>query len=139
MEKDLLSFLVPEEWKSYFELTEILNKEREVNLVLREKQALIPEELQGKKVVLNGFCNEVEIIDFPFRGKPMYFKFYRRRWKEKGCTESFSNNYEFHRPGMKTSHKFGDFLKGLNRKELAEFFCAWDNLRHIRQEDFQVV
>jgi hypothetical protein len=139
MEQKILEFLTPEEWQSTFELSEIIQKEKEINLILREKKNLIPKELIGKDVVLNGYCNFVEIIDFPFRGKAMYFKFYRRRWKEKNAKEDFSNNYEFHRPGMKVSDKFASFLKGLNRKELDEFFDTWDNLRHIRKEDFQVV
>lgn len=136
MEQSLLEFLTPEEWKDSFEISELIQKKKEINLILTEKKNLIPTELTGKEVVLNGYCNPVEIVDFPFRGKAMYFKFYRRKWKAKDGKESFSNSYEFHRPGMKTSNKFGDFLKGLNREELAEFFCAWDNLRYIREEDF---
>ncbi len=73
--------------------------------------------------MLNGFLDPVEIIHFPFQGKLTYLKFYRRRWKAKGEKESYHNTYRFHRPGMNTTDAFGDFLKGLTRKEFDEF-CA---------------
>lgn len=103
---------------------------------LVEKSECIPPSLAGKEVVLNGFMNSVEIIDFPFRGKPMYLSFTRRRWKEKGTEESYHNEYTFHPVGMKATEEFGAFLKGLDRIERSEFFNVWPNLRHIREEDF---
>ncbi len=35
----------------------------------------------------------------------------RRRWKEQGTTTHFSNDYNLHIPGMKTTREFRDFLK----------------------------
>ncbi len=130
---------IPERWRSKFEIKDLIEKNNELNLILVEKSKLVPSKLAGKDVVLNGYLPRVEVIDYPFRDKPMYISFIRRRWKEKGTSKSYYNDYEFHLEGMKTTHEFGAFLKELNREELAEFFNAWGNLRYIRQKDFQVV
>ncbi len=82
MEKQLLNLLLPKKWQAYFDLQEIIEKEKEVIFVLVEKKELIPEVLKGKEVVMNGYLDPVEIIDFPARGKLVYLKFQRRRWKE---------------------------------------------------------
>ena len=80
---------------------------------------------------------QVEIVDFPFRGIPLYIRIHRRRWKKRGeDKKSYFNNYEFHPPGMKATNKFALFLKELTRQERSEFFCAWPSIRLISQKDF---
>ena len=138
--EDFSKYLIPEEWRGIFELCEVGEKEKEFLMVLREKEDLIPKALKGKEVVLNGYKDPVEILHFPLNGKLTYLKFYRRRWKEKGCEESgkgesFSNDYTFHRPGMKTTNEFGDFLKGLNREEFDEFCDVWTGVRDFWEKD----
>jgi hypothetical protein len=113
-----LSALLPKHWLEFFEVVEIIEKKKEWNIVLMEKNNCIPAPLMEKDVVLNGYLNPVEIYDFPIRGKPAYLKFIRRRWKEKGKkTESYFNEYNFHPKGMKATEEFGDFLKGFSRRE----------------------
>lgn len=131
----MLEEFIPEELRGVFELGEYEKEEKEWILILREKEVLFPKELEGKEVVLNGYMNPVEVVDFPFQGKLVYMKFYRRRWKEKGKEESFSNEYIFHRPGMKTTNAFGDFLKGLDRKEFDEFCDVWSGVRDFWEKD----
>jgi hypothetical protein len=109
MTKDFSLLLIPEEWRDIFDLVDVEEKQKEFLIILHEKKELIPNELQGKEVVSNGFKEPVEIIHFPLNGKLTYLKFFRRRWKKKGERESHSNTYRFHRPGMKTTDAFGDF------------------------------
>lgn len=135
------AMLIPTQWQKYFGLSELqqypsMADLQEWRMQLVEKEECIPKQLEGKEVVLNGFLNSVEIVDFPFRGKPMYLNFTRRRWKEKGTEVSYHNEYTFHPVGMKATEEFGAFLKGLDRVERSEFFNVWPNLRHIREEDF---
>jgi hypothetical protein len=127
---------MPEQWRNIFEIKKIIEKKKEWILVLEEKKDRVP---QGSDTILRGFRNPLEIIDFPFRGKPMYIRFYRRRWKKKGGGESYSNRYEFHPKGMKATREFGDFLKGLARQERREFFLAFPHIRHIREKDIPMV
>lgn len=140
MEKELLLLeFIPEKLRRSFRLESYTKKEKEWTLNLKEEKVCVPKELAGKEVILNGYMNPVEIIDFPFQGKLVYLKFYRRRWREKGRQESYHNSYEFHRPGMKTTDAFGDFLKGLNREEFDEFCSVWSGVRDFWEEDIRVV
>lgn len=139
--KEVDTMLIPPEWQGSFEISQLQtypndSDHQEWRLELVEKATCIPKQLKGKDTVLNGFMNSVEILDFPLRGKPMYLRFTRRRWKEKGTEESYHNEYTFHPVGMKATKEFGAFLKGLDRIERSEFFNIWPNLRHIREEDF---
>ena len=125
--KQALEALLPKAWLVFFDVTEIKELKEEWQIDLIEKETLIPKELAGKEVVLNGYMNPVEMTDFPLRGKQTYLKFFRRRWKEAGATESYNNDYEFHPEGMKATKEFGVFLKGLDRKEADFFSDNWPN------------
>ncbi len=124
--------LMPEQWRETFRIKKIMEKKSEWILLLEEKKDCVP---QGLDIILRGFRNPTEVIDFPFRGRPMYIRFYRRRWQEKEKKEVLSNDYE----GMKATKEFGAFLKGLSGQERREFFCAFPDIRHIRKEDFSLV
>lgn len=130
-----MELLIPEKYRSLFEVENIEEKKESWEILAVEKKSNIPEELKGKESVLNGYCKDIEIIDFPFRGKVMYITFRRRKWKESGLGESFSNSYSFHKEGMKTTDEFGDFLKGLTREERIEFFCAFPSIQHLQEEN----
>ena len=120
-----LGMLLPKEWLEYFEVVEIKEANNEWQIVLHEKENLIPRELIGKDAVKDGFTNPVEINDYPLRGKPTYLKFYRRRWKVAGEDESHFNSYEFHPKGMKATKEFGAFLKELDREEADQHGSDW--------------
>lgn len=127
-----LNVLIPKEWRNCFALTKLIEKKKEMSMVLTEREECIPDPLRGTDHVLNGYMEPIEIIDFPLRGKLMYITFLRRRWKKRGETKSYFNTYTFHRPGMKTTNEFGNFLKGLDRKEFDEFCSVWPVLRNLR-------
>ena len=128
MNDSLETILIPKEWRECFNLTKLIEKDKEVGMVLTEKEECVP----VTDYVLNGYMEPIEIIDFPLRGKLMYITFLRRRWKEKGKNKSYFNTYTFHRPGMKTTNEFGDFLKELNRKKFDELCRLWPVLRNLR-------
>lgn len=139
MENSPLDLLIPEKWRKAFEMVELREKGEgdsgEMTMLLRERKEMVPASLIDKDHVLNGFMDPIEIIDFPFRGKLMYITFLRRRWKLRGENESHFNTYEFHRPGMKTTDEFGDFLKAFDREEFDELCRVWPVLRDLREED----
>ena len=85
------------------------------------------------------FERKVEIAGFPLQGKPLFLQIYRRKWKETGKKKSYTNTYEFYRPGMKTTDEFGIFLKELTRQERHEFLCAFGYIQYTREEDLQMV
>lgn len=123
--KQTLEALLPKEWLAFFDVTEIRELKNEWQIDLTEKETLVPKALRGKDVLLNGYMNPVEMMDFPLRGKQTYLKFFRRRWRERGASESYNNEYEFHPAGMKATKEFGVFLKGLDREETDFFRSHW--------------
>lgn len=78
---------------------------------LVEKEDRVPLALRGKEVVLDGYCNGIDLLTHAFSLKKIYLRLIRRRWKEKGSTIGHHNEYDLHIPGMKTTREFGDFLK----------------------------
>jgi len=131
-----MDIFLPKKFQESFEVKKIEEKKNEWNIEAVERKERVPKELIGKDIVLNGYERSVEIIDFPFHGKPLYITFFRRKWRDTDTGESYTNDYQFHRPGMKTTDEFGDFLKELSGQERSEYFSAFKDIRCIREEDF---
>ena len=102
---------IPEEYLADFEVNHIDNKPQEWIIELVEKEDRVPKALAGKEVVLDGYNNEIDILTHAFSLKKIYLRLIRRRWKERGGTSHYSNEYNLHIPGMKTTREFRDFLK----------------------------
>ena len=60
--------------------------------------------------------NTVEIQTFPAQGKEVFLRLKRRRWKKKGTKKGYHNTYDFVDSGMKSTRKFGAFLKEIGRE-----------------------
>lgn len=102
---------VPQEYLNDFEVNHIEEQPDEWLIELVEKEDRVPKELDGKEAVLDGYCNSIDILTHAFSLKKIYLRLVRRRWKEKGGTKGYSNEYDLHIPGMKVTREFGDFLK----------------------------
>ena len=111
LNEEVLKILIPEEYLQDFEPNCVENKPTEWVIELIEKADRIPQALTGKDVVLDGYNNEIDILTHAFSLKKIYLRLIRRRWKEKGTTKHYSNEYNLHIPGMKTTKEFRDFLK----------------------------
>jgi hypothetical protein len=108
---EVLKILIPEEYLKDFVPNRVENKPTEWVIELIEKDDRIPAALAGKEAVLDGYNNEIDILTHAFSLKKIYLRLIRRRWKEKGTTKHYSNEYDLHIPGMKTTWEFRDFLK----------------------------
>lgn len=111
----LASILIPKEYLEDFEVSKVEDKPSEWVITLVEKESRIPKELSGKAVVLDGYCNPISILTHAFSLKKIYLQLCRRRWKEPGSDRHYSNEYDLHLPGMKTTKEFGAFLKEISR------------------------
>lgn len=109
--EEVLKILIPQEYLQDFEPNSIENKPQEWIIELVEKEDRVPAILLGKDIVLDGYCNEADILTHAFSLKKIYLRLIRRRWKERGGTKGYSNEYNLHVPGMKTTREFRDFLK----------------------------
>jgi len=139
-----LEMILPEEIQENFEIIQVKEKEQEIKLVLVEKEEKLPEKARreksnGEKIVRNGYCNLLELVDFPLKGKICYLELKRRRWKISGTNITYENHYKFHEKGVKCTLRFGNFLKSLGFIRRRKFFRAFPNIRHIREEDFSMV
>jgi hypothetical protein len=78
----LLKSMLPKAIYQHFEMVSLREELERVEIVFEESAELLPIELEKQySVVLDGFCNPVELLHFSIKGKPLYLKIYRRRWK----------------------------------------------------------
>lgn len=111
LSEEVYKVLIPEEYLKDFDVNHVENKPAEWIIELVEKEDRVPPALSGKEAVLDGYNNEIDILTHAFSLKKIYLRLIRRRWKEKGTSKNYSNEYNLHIPGMKTTKEFRDFLK----------------------------
>ena len=108
----LLSLYFTPVISEHFEIKNIEESIDRIDLRLEERLELIPNALKGKsEVVLDGFCNELELQTFAVSERAVFLRIFRRRWKEKGTDKHYSNTYDLHPIGVKATHEFAAFLK----------------------------
>jgi hypothetical protein len=122
----LLQNILPEDIYLHFEMTFLSEQSDCYEMKLEELPDLVPSDLSDTPcVVLDGFCNPLKLLHFSIKDKPLYLHLYRRRWKPSGSNTHFSNSYDLHPDGVKTTHEFAAFLKGedgLTEDEYIRFF-----------------
>ena len=118
MNRILIGMFVPENILFDFEPWDIYGKQGQWTIELREKEDRIPKKLSVKNadVVLDGFCNPIDMLSFGFSLGPVNLRIYRRRWKLSNENEHFSNDYNLHLEGFKIVPELGIFLKEEDRR-----------------------
>jgi hypothetical protein len=116
MQKDdlfhqMASILLPKEFLKDFEVSQIKEQPTEWLIELTEKADRVPQELEGKDVVLDGYCGSIDVLTHAFSLKKIFVRFRRRRWKERGQKAHYHNNYDFHMAGAKITPELGAFFK----------------------------
>ncbi len=118
MNRELIGLLVPEEILADFvyERLEQISGVIRIHLVEKDDRHHYPRKIFGKgEIQQNGFMNPIELQTFPTQGKEVFLVLKRRRWKVKGVSGSFYNQYNYHQEGMKATRDFGAFLKEIGR------------------------
>lgn len=110
--EEVLSLFLPDGTLNYFEITSCDFGSSQIVLSLREKK-ILPEDLPSDSICPNGFFPEATFQDFPIRGRKVFLKILRRRWRYKNRSVSFSRNWDFISDGMRISKDFAAFLKEL--------------------------
>jgi hypothetical protein len=112
MDKLLESMLPPGIYQR-FKMVSLTEKSDRFEMKLEEYPEFVPSDLNGiSDVVLDGFCNTLELLHFSIKDKPLYLQLRRRRWKASCSDIHYSNGYDLHPSGAKTTHEFASFLKG---------------------------
>ena len=110
--QSLFSVLFPEVISLHFKITSVKEFKNRIEIRMEELPELVPPGLESStEISLDGFCNPLELQSFPLKGKSVYLKLYRRRWKQKGTKQHFSNTYDIHPDGVKATKDFASFLK----------------------------
>jgi hypothetical protein len=113
IQSHLLSIIIPTDILSSFEINRVIENDTELLIELTEKESLVPDALKGKQVSLDGYMNATTLQHYPQMGKQYYIHLNRRRWKEKGVSESksYHNEYSYTAAGTMATKSFGVFLK----------------------------
>lgn len=116
----LLEELFPNELSDYFVIShyQILcsleTKEEYWVIDFEEKnelpQGYIPEEYESK-----GFMESKLIQDFPIRGRAVYLRIKKRRWRHKTARTIIKRDFSFMADGSKFTQELSDFLKEAGR------------------------
>ena len=109
---ELSRMMVPRDILQYFDIVEVKELGSEWRLVLHEKEELVPDALKGKTdVVLDGYCNPLQVLSHCFSLKSVYLVMKRRRWKESGTDKHYSNEYGLTNDPSKLTAGMAGFLK----------------------------
>ena len=121
MDKKLLEHFLQEGLLDYFEIVQIeklpekAGKDMDIYISLEELN-ILPKGYDKKDYESKGFYPEKTIQDFPIRGKAVYLRIKRRRWRnKKKKNEVIHNDYSLFAEGSKLTQELSDFLKGTGR------------------------
>ncbi|MDR0207508.1 MAG: hypothetical protein LBI45_09675 [Bacteroidales bacterium] len=108
--------LVPEHILKDFCIYDAKESKSRWVIEMHEKEERIPEALQSySDVVLDGYCDPLEMLSHSFVCKPVYLRLYRRRYKRSNRDEHFSNGYSLTLKGLRMVPELGVFLKEEDR------------------------
>lgn len=97
-----------------FELCDIKEKQHYFEISLDENNKIL-KQVDSSLYESKGFT-EITIQDFPIRGKAVYLKIKRRRWRLKDNPNSIiRNDFSFIAEGSGFTKELSDFLKGTGR------------------------
>lgn len=111
---DALSLFLPSGILNYFTLVNPVCQDTCFILYLEEK-SLIPAECSHLHLHSKGFFPEIEVQDFPIRGKAVYLRIKRRRWEDPVTGQTYSRDWNLVATGTRITAEFGAFLKELLR------------------------
>jgi hypothetical protein len=108
----MTKMMVPKEYLEYFSVYEVRELKSEWQIILHEKETLIPDNLKDQEeVVLDGYCKPLQILSHCFSLKPVYIVVKRRRWKQAGTDIHYSNTYTLTKDSAKLTNEMAGFLK----------------------------
>lgn len=120
MDKDIISNFLPEGLLAHFSIIDVFmlgdvaSKKMFFEIYLEEDN-VIPGQYHKAQYESKGFT-EITIQDFPIRGKAVYLKIKRRRWRHKERpNEIIRNDFSFVAEGSGFTKELSDFLKGTGR------------------------
>ena len=109
--------MFPSELMDYFLITGFqtlcsVEDKTEYWLIDFEEKNELPLGYSASEYESKGFMEGVLIQDFPLRGKAVFFKIKKRRWRHKITKAIIKRDFSFIADGSKFTQELSDFLKG---------------------------
>lgn len=116
IDKKLLQEFFPFELMEYFEITgyQILGsvaEKLEYWLIDFEEKNVLPEGYSIIDYESKGFMDSKLIQDYPIRGRAVYLRIKKRRWRHKETGDIIKRDFTFIADGSKFTKELSDFLK----------------------------
>ena len=113
----LLHHLFPGELMMYFSINSFemlcnVEMRQEYWVVEFEEKNELPSEYSQSEYESKGFMESKLIQDFPLRGKPVFLRVKKRRWRHKETGVIVKRDFTFLAEGAKFTRDLSDFLKG---------------------------
>jgi hypothetical protein len=120
LEKEIISHFLPAGLLEHFTIIDVLklenasDKSMYFEVILEEKNEIL-KDVDISQYESKGFT-EITLQDFPIRGKAVYLRIKRRRWRHKKFkNEIIRNDFSFVAEGSGFTKELSDFLKGTGR------------------------
>jgi len=120
LDKDIISNFLPEGLLAHFSITSVLilgdvsTKKMFFEIYLEEHNEILVD--CDKAAYESKDFTEITLQDFPIRGKAVYLKIKRRRWRHKQDPKKIiRNDFSFVAEGAGFTRELSDFLKGTGR------------------------
>ena len=116
IEEGLLHNLFPDELTKYFRISQYeilcsIETKEEYWVIEFEEKNEIPSEYKIEEYKSKGFMESKLIQDFPLRGRAVYLRVKRRRWRQKETGAVIKRDFSFMADGSKFTQELSDFLK----------------------------
>jgi transposase len=98
-----------------FEILCNVSKKREYYVIVFEEKNEIPNGYPASEYESKGFMESQLIQDFPLRGKAVFLKLRKRRWRHKQTGVIIKRDFTFMADGSKFTQELSDFLKDGNQ------------------------
>ena len=86
-------------------------KKKEFLVIEFEEKNEIPNGYPSSEYESKGFMESKLIQDFPLRGKPVFLRLRKRRWRHKSTGAIIKRDFSFIADGSKFTQELSDFLK----------------------------
>lgn len=104
----------------YFEITFFqtlcsVERKKEYYIIEFQEKNEVPNGYSSHEYDSKGFTESKFIQDFPLRGKPVFLKVKKRRWRHKSTGAIIKRDFSFIADGSKFTQELSDFLKDGNQ------------------------
>ena len=121
MDTSILYHLLPTGLLEHFDITDFkelgyVPTRKDCFFIYLDEKNKLPSQYDASEYESKGFYQRTMIQDFPIRGKAVYLRIRRRRWRHKtDKTTEVKSDYSFIAEGSKLTVELSGFFKGTGR------------------------